>query len=543
MPPSDDRHEARVRRGAAVFNTNPSTEFHMNPKRGIVYLVGAGPGDAHLLTLRGARVLAMADVVVYDHLANPLLLDMAPSALHIRAGKWIGRCTLRQDEINEALLEHAKAGKTVVRLKGGDPLVFGRGAEEAEFLRAHGVPFEFVPGVTAGVGVTAYAGIPLTLRGVSSAVAFVTGHQDPLSLARDDRSKIDWSALAKFPGTLVFYMGVTHLESIRQTLIGEGKSPETPAAVIESGTLPTQRVIVGSLADIVERSREANARPPALLVVGEVVKQHEALSWFETRRALFGQRIVITRPRDESLVAAHSLEELGAEVLIAPMVEIHPPDDFGPLDDAIDRIADYDWVVFASPNGVRSFMDRLLFDRDEDIRALGKAKLAAIGPSTAEVLLEYHLKADLIPPSYRSESLAESLAKAAADSRILLARADRGRTILQDELSRVAQVDQVTVYRSIDAEAIDESVAERIEEGSVDWITLSSPAIARRLHALLSEKARAQVGRAVKLATISPVTTKAATALGWEVAVEASDHSWDGLVRALLARISSEREG
>lgn len=513
----------------------------MNPKRGIVYLVGAGPGDPGLLTLRGAWALGRADVVVYDHLANARLLDLAPSsALLIRAGKWIGRCTLRQDEINQALLEHAQAGKVVVRLKGGDPLVFGRGAEEADHMRAHGIPFEFVPGVTAGVGVTAYAGVPLTLRGVSSAVAFVTGHQDPASLARDDRSRIDWSALARFPGTLVFYMGVTHLAAIRQSLIGEGKPPETPAAVVESGTLPTQRVIVGSLSNIVERAKANNARPPALLIVGDVVEQRDALAWFESR-PLFGQRIVITRPRDEALSAAAPLEELGAEVLISPTVEIHPPDDFGPLDDALTRIAEYDWIVFTSANGVRGFMNRLLLDRDGDIRALGKAKLAAIGPATAETLAEYHLKADLIPPSHRSESLAEELAKVAAGTRILLARADRGRTILQDELGRVARVDQVTAYRNVDAETIPESVLKRIEEGSVDWITLTSPAIARRLRALLSEEARGRIGRDIKLASISPITTEAATALGWEVAAEASVHSWDGLIQALLARIQSER--
>jgi len=250
---------------------------------------------------------------------------------------------------------------------------------------------------------------------------------------------------------------------------------------------------------------------------------------------------VITRPRDEALSAAAPLEELGAEILIAPTVEIHPPDDFGPLDGAITRIAEYDWIVFTSANGVRGFMNRLLLDRTEDIRALGGAKLAAIGPATAETLAEYHLKADLIPPSHRSESLAEALAKVAAGSRILLARADRGRTILQDELGRVAQVDQVTVYRNVDAEAIPESVLKRVEEGSVDWITLTSPAIARRLRALLSEGARARLGRDIKLASISPITTEAATALGWEVAVEASVHSWDGLIQAMLARIQSER--
>ncbi len=511
----------------------------MSRQRGIVYLVGAGPGDPGLMTCRGSEALGRAEVVVFDHLASSRLLDLAPaSALRICAGKSVGHCTLSQAQINQTLVEHAQAGKVVVRLKGGDPLVFGRGSEEGAYLHAHGVPFQIVPGVTAGIGATAYAGIPLTSRGIASAVAFVTGHQDPESVALG-RSRLDWPALARFPGTLVFYMGVTYLDSISRTLLSEGKSPDTPAAIVESGTLPAQRVVTGTLAGITELARERAVRPPALLVVGDVVEQRSSLAWFESL-PLFGQRIVVTRPRDEAERSAASLEADGAEVLIAPTVEIRPIADTGPLDAAIDRIAEYDWLVFTSGNGVRGFLGRLL-ERGKDLRSLGRARLAAIGPATAEALAGYHLRADLIPPSFRSESLAESLAEAAAGSRILLARADRGRTILKDELSRLADVDQVAVYQNADVEEFPDSILNRIEQGTVDWITLSSSAITARLHALLSETARKRIGREIKLASISPITTQAATALGWEVAAEASVYTWDGLIQALSAQVSSNR--
>jgi uroporphyrinogen III methyltransferase/synthase len=502
---------------------------------GTVHLVGAGPGDPGLLTRRGAEVLARADVVVFDHLANERLLDLAPAAaLRIRAGKSVGHCFLTQDQINAALADHALAGRTVVRLKGGDPLVFGRGGEEAGYLRARGVPFEIVPGVTAGVGATAYAGIPVTSRGVSSAVAFVTGHQAPGLDFPDSPARLDWHALAKFPGTLVFYMGVAHLADIARSLIDDGKAAETPAAVVESGATPWQRVVDGDLATIADRAREARVRPPALLVVGQVAAARERLAWFESR-PLFGRRIVVTRPHgEEARRSAAALEAMGAEVLIAPTVEVLPVEDVGPLDAAIDGLDAYDWLVFTSANGVRMFLERLLA-RGRDLRALGRVKLATIGPTTADALGRYHLRADLIPPSFRSESLAEELAKVAAGSRILLARADRGRTILQDELRTLARVDQVAVYRNVDAETIPADVLGRVEGGTVDWITLTSPAIARRLHAVLSPEARPRVGRDVKLATISPVTTAAARDLGWEVAAEATVHTWDGLVEALIA--------
>jgi uroporphyrinogen III methyltransferase / synthase len=481
-------------------------------------------------------VLLQADVVVYDHLASASLLELAPqNALLIEAGKSIGHCTLSQEEINGVLIAHARAGRSVVRLKGGDPWVFGRGAEEAGALRAAGIPFEVVPGVTAGVGVTAYAGIPVTHRATASAVAFVTGHGDPE--IEPGHSRLDWPALARFPGTLVVYMGVTHLAAICRTLIRLGKSGDTPAAIIESGTTAAQRVEVATLATLATRARQSGVRPPALLVVGDVVGLRDDLSWFE-RLPLSGQRIVVTRPRGEAIRAAAVLEALGAEALLAPMLEIRPIDDPAPLDAAIERLAEYQWLVFTSANGVRFFMRRLR-DRGHDLRALGHVKLAAIGPETARALGRFYLNADLVPESYRSEALATALARAGRGRKILLARADRGRTLLKDELERLADVDQVPVYHIADIEALPASVLDRIHQGSVDWITLTSSAITNRLHALLTQPDRDRIGDRVKLASLSPVTSETAVKLGWKVAVEATEYTWEGLVGALVARLNS----
>ncbi len=507
---------------------------------GKVYLVGAGPGDPGLLTRRGEAVLSLADVVVYDQLASSRLLDLAPSdAVRICAGKSIGHCTLSQDEINEVLIEHARAGRNVVRLKGGDPLVFGRGAEEALQLRAAGIPFEIVPGVTAGVGVTAYAGIPVTHRAAAAAVAFVTGHGDPES--DPGHGRLDWAALARFPGTLVVYMGVTHLAAICRTLLRLGKPGDTPAAIIEAGTLACQHTKVATLESIAQTAQKGGVQPPALLVVGAVVALRDELAWYE-RLPLFGQRIVITRPEEEARRAAVALEALGAEVLLAPTVLVRPITDPGPLDDAIERLADYDWLVFTSANGVRFFLQRL-DQRGRDLRALGHLKLAAIGPATAEALARFHLRADLVPHSYRSEALALVLGRHAQGRRILLARADRGRTVLKEELQQLADVDQVAVYHNADAESLPESVVERILDGTIDWITLTSSAITTRLHGLLPETARRRVGREVRLASLSPVTTEAAARLGWVVSVEASVFTWEGLIQALADRIARDRPG
>ncbi len=336
----------------------------MNLEPGIVYLVGAGPGDPGLLTVRGAEVLGRADVVVYDHLASARLLDLAPArAIRICAGKSSGHCTLDQDQINALLLEHALSGRVVVRLKGGDPFVFGRGAEEAEHLARHGIPYQVVPGVTAGVGATAYAGIPITHRGHCSAVAFVTGHGDPEAgtdpnATAAGRTALDWHALAAFPGTLVVYMGVTHLAAICRTLIRAGKEESTPAAVIESGSTPAQRVLEATLGTLGEAARSQGVRPPALLVIGSVVDQRRVLAWYESL-PLSGQRIVVTRPADEGRQVAPALEALGAEVLLAPTVQILPLVDHRLLDESISRLDQFNWLVFTSAHGVQGFLDRL----------------------------------------------------------------------------------------------------------------------------------------------------------------------------------------
>jgi uroporphyrinogen III methyltransferase/synthase len=513
---------------------------------GMVYLVGAGPGDPGLLTRRGAAVLAQADVIVYDHLASARLLDLAaPTALRFCAGKSIGHCTLTQDEINALLVEHARLGRRVVRLKGGDPYVFGRGAEEAEHLRASGIPVHVVPGVTAAVGVCAYAGVPLTHRVDASAVAFVTGHDDPEAagsgsgLGSGPKHRLDWAALARFPGTLVVYMGVTHLPGLCRTLIKEGKSPTTPAALIASGTLAEQRTIVGTLADLAARVAQARLGPPALLVVGAVIGRRPALNWFE-QLPLFGQRIVVTRPIGEADHAAAELEALGAEVLVAPTVTILPPADFTSIDRAIAALDTFDWLVFTSANGVRYFLDRLE-SAGRDLRALGSLKLAAIGSATAEALNRFHLRADLVPDAFRSEDLAAALAPRVAGRRVLLARADRGRPLLLETLRPIAHVEQIAVYRNADATALPPAVIERLVAGSVDWITLTSSAITERLHALLPNDARRRVGREIRLVSLSPVTSAAAARLGWPVTAEAAVYTWPGLVRAIVERVAADR--
>jgi uroporphyrinogen III methyltransferase / synthase len=506
---------------------------------GKVYLVGAGPGAPGLLTRRGEALLAGAELVVYDHLASERLLDLAPErALRICAGKSIGHCSLSQDQINALLIEHARAGLQVVRLKGGDPLVFGRGGEEALALAEAGVAFEIVPGVTAGVGVMAYAGIPVTHRAAASAVAFVTGHGDPES--DDERGRLDWTALASFPGTLVVYMGVTHLAAICRTLLKLGKPAGTPAAIIEWGTMAMQHTELATLATIAEVATKASVHPPALLVVGSVVALREQLAWFENL-PLFGQRIVVTRPREEGNRAAATLESLGAEVLLAPTVEVRPVSNPAPLDIAIDHLTNYDWLVFTSANGVRFFIERLR-DRGRDLRALGHLKLAAIGPTTAQALAKLYLGADLVPETFRSEALAAALAQHAAGRRILLARADRGRTVLKDELKELAEVDQVAVYHSADAAALSDSVVERIREGTIDWITVTSPAIAARLHGLLPEELHGRLGKTIQLASLSPVTTAAVRSVGWDVAVEAVEYTWEGLVRSIVEQVERERK-
>ena len=385
--------------------------------------------------------------------------------------------------------------------------------------------------MTSGVGATSFAGVPVTHRDVASAVAFVTGHNEPGS----DGDRLDWDALARFPGTLVFYMGFRHHRAICETLVGLGKASATPAAIVASGTTARQRTVSGTIGDLANRVDEASpgVGAPALLVVGEVVARRAPLAWFEGL-PLFGRSVVVTRPRGESDASATDLEAIGAEVLAAPTVQILPVEDHGPIDGAIDRLESFDWLVFTSGNGVSHFLDRLE-RRGRDLRAIGHLKLAAIGPATAEALAAFRLRADVVPESYRSEGLVEALRPLVVGRGVLLARADRGRDVLREELSKVARVEQVPVYRNVDVDALPDAIADRFNDGSIDWVTLTSSAIADRLHALLSETARDRIARgAIRLASISPVTSDAARRLGWPIAAEATEATWPGVVRAIV---------
>jgi uroporphyrinogen III methyltransferase/synthase len=432
------------------------------------------------------------------------------------------------------MLEAARQGKRVVRLKGGDPFLFGRGAEEAQALRDAGIPFEVVPGVTAGLAAAAFAGIPLTHRIHSSAVALVTGHECP------DKSKslLDWPALARFPGTLVFYMGTSRLGLIVQQLLDHGKPPDTPAAVVRWGTTGQQRTVEAPLSGLVAAVGEARLKAPAVIIIGRVVGVRSQLSWWE-QRPLMGRHVLVTRPQQQAADLIHQLEVLGAVVDTMPTVEIREPEDWGPVDRALAQLAHYQWLAFTSANGVHALVRRLR-QTGRDLRALGPLRLAAIGPGTAEALRTYQLDADLVPGRFNSEGLAEELRAQAAGQRILLARADRGRDVLRQELRAVAEVDQIAVYAQADVQAVDPGVVERLSAGVISHVTLTSSNIARSLHQLLPEPARARIKTgAVKLVSISPETSRAIRDLGWPVAGEASEYTSAGVVEALLSLANS----
>src|SRR5207253_2576574 len=389
-----------------------------------VFLVGAGPGHPGLLTLRAVECLAQADLVVYDRLVPPRLLDHAPAdAERLCVADLPGGHAERYPHVQNVLIEAARAGKRVVRLKGGDPFLFGRGGEEAEALRQAGIAFEVVPGVTAALAAGAFAGIPLTQRSHASAVALVTGHEDP----DKPENGIDWAALARFPGTLAIYMGVTRLGPIVQALLENGKAPDTPAAVIRWAATGAQETVESSLADLPKTVAEEGLKPPAVVIIGSVVRLRAQLAWFE-QRPLFGKHVLITRPRAQAAELAVRLEQEGAVTHIEPVIDIKEPADWGPVERALQNLARFNWLVFTSANGVQAFLGRLKHV-GLDLRALGKSKLAAIGPGTAEALRAFHLKPDLVPLEYRSESLALALKEPARGQRVLLVRADRGREV------------------------------------------------------------------------------------------------------------------
>ena len=484
-----------------------------------VYLVGAGPGDPGLLTARALELIAAADVIVYDRLIPASALDGARAeATLVYAGKEGGGESMPQAEISRLLVAHGSLGATVVRLKGGDPFVFGRGGEEASALREAGVAFEVVPGVTAGVAGPAYAGIPVTHRDAASAVAFVTGHEDP----DKPSSALDWEALARFPGTLVFYMGVRQLRSIAASLVACGRDAAEPAAVVERGTLPGQRVVAGSLGTIADEAAAGGVRAPAVVVVGEVVRLRERLDWFGVVRPLGGLTVAVTRARAQASALADRLRRLGAAVVEAPAIRIVP------LDGPAMSISGYDLICLTSPNGVRILFERLLA-AGGDARVLAGARVAAIGPGTASALRSHGVVADVVPPErFVAEGMVEALAGVPV-SRALVARAAEARDVLVEALrARGAAVDVVALY---------ETVAEPLSEAQVaavcssDYVTFTSSSTVRFLLESLGDRGRP----AGRLVSIGPVTSGALREHGFEPDVEAARHDIDGLVEALLA--------
>lgn len=505
---------------------------------GRVYLLGAGPGDPELVTQRAVRRLREADLVLYDALVHPELLDLCrPDAEKAYVGKRAGRASERQSAINERMIAAARAGRIVARLKGGDPYLFGRGSEEAEALHAAGVPFEVVPGVSASTAATAYAGISLTHRDASSSVAYLTATES----AEKDRSSHDWSKLATATETLVIFMGVRKLESLMQLLMEHGRSPDAPAAVIEQASLPRQRTVTGTVATIAERAREADIGTPALTVVGEVVRLRDALRWYDVQ-PLFGRRVLVTRPEDRAQGLARMLRDEGAEAVCIPAIRIAPPEDPEPLARAVREASSYDWIVWTSASGVDAFFAEV--DRQErDARVVGGARLSAIGPATAGALRARGLRADLIPDEFRGEGAARALLDAHRGDlrgvRVLQPRAAIAREVLPETLRAAgAHVDVIHAYRNLPAEGEDAAAIRRaIAEREVDVVTFTAPSTVESVARALGPDAAALLAP-LTVASIGPITTAAAEKLGIRVDVSAPVYTSEALVLALREHAS-----
>ncbi len=497
-----------------------------------VYLIGAGPGDPGLITVKGLECIKNADVIIYDYLASPALLKHAPeNAELIYVGKKGGDHTLSQDRINALIAEKAKSGLTVARLKGGDPFIFGRGGEEAEVLINKGIPFEIVPGVTSAIAAPAYAGIPLTHREYNATVAFVTGHEDPTK----EESAINWECLAKGIGTIVFFMGVKNLPNITSQLVNHGMSPETPVALVRWGTTPRQATVSGTLDNIVERVKKAGLKAPAITVVGEVVNLREQLKWFENR-PLMGKRIVVTRAREQASDLLRLLSDLGADCIECPTIKVAPPDDWKPLDAAIDNLADYKWLVFTSVNGVKFFFERL-FAQGRDVRALNHIGTVSIGTATAKRLSDFGLNSDIIPGSYRAESIIEAFRNEnVKDRKILLPRAKEARPILPVELRKMgAIVDEVTAYCTKEVCDNADLLIKQLKDGEVDIITFTSSSTVKNFRSLLpsEDEEMSKLMNGVAIASIGPITADTAKELGFNVDIIAKSYTIPGLCEAI----------
>ncbi|MBC8243348.1 MAG: uroporphyrinogen-III C-methyltransferase [Verrucomicrobia bacterium] len=499
---------------------------------GKVYLVGAGPGDAGLLTLRGAELLRRADVVVYDSLVNRELLALAPEAAEvIFGGKRPRDRAIPQEELNRLLAEKAGAGKTVVRLKGGDPYIFGRGGEEAAGLRRAGVPFEVVPGVSSIIAAPSYAGIPLTHREHCSSFTVITGHEDP----GKEESALDWERIAREPGTKVLLMGVERIGKIAAALEANGLPADTPAAMVRWGTMGRQQTITATVGTLAGEAARAEFTAPAVTVIGSVSTLRDTLNWFENR-PLFGQRVVVTRTRREAGKLSGRLRDLGAEVFEIPTIKIVPPSSNEPIIEAVTGIGSYDWIIFTSANGVEHFFD-YFFKAFRDVRDLGSVRFAAVGPATANKLREHHLHIDLVPETYTAAAAAKALIdyQNVENISVLLPRAEEANPELPRLLEeKGAIVDDIAFYRTEPETADRTGAAEEFEANGADWITFASGSAVRHFDARFGLAKRCAENPKLKLASIGPETTKALGELGLRPVVEAKEHTIDGLAAALL---------
>jgi uroporphyrinogen III methyltransferase / synthase len=508
---------------------------------GKVYLIGAGPGDPGLFTLRGVACLREADVIVYDYLANPRLLSYAkPNAELIYVGKKGGNSDAAiQVEIDRLLIEKALAGKVVARLKGGDPFIFGRGGEEGEELFQAGIPFEVVPGVTSAIAVPAYAGIPLTHRDYASTVTILTGHEDPAK----QTSVIAWEKVATGIGTLVFLMGCSNLPTIVNRLLDHGRSKDTPAAVMHWGTKPEQETVAGTLENIVALAQMRGLGPPAVLVVGDVVRLRERLNWFE-RRPLFGKRIVVTRTREQAGRFAELLEGQGAEVVEVPLIEIAPPESWQPVDQAIERLETYKWVIFTSVNGVEAFFHRLRELR-QDARRLGAAKICAIGSATADSLERQNIIADVVPAEFRAEGIMQALMPYDLHgARILLPRAEVARDLLPKELEqRGATVEVVPVYRTVKSSAAGEVLKLLLQDRKIDLVTFTSSSTVTNFVEALGQEDLKAICEGVRVACIGPITQETAERFGLPIDIVPEHYTIPSLVDAIVQYFQAPSAG
>ncbi|MDD5207381.1 MAG: uroporphyrinogen-III C-methyltransferase [Desulfobacterales bacterium] len=505
----------------------------MTREEGKVYLVGAGPGDPGLLTLKAKECIEKAEVIVYDNLANRAFLKYAPKGTElIYAGKQGGRHAMTQDEINRVIVDRAGKGRVVVRLKGGDPFIFGRGGEEAQELALAGIEFEIVPGVTSAIAVPAYAGIPLTRRDFTPTVAFITGHEDPLK----EQSGIAWDRISTGAGTLVFLMGMGNITGIAENLIRNGRPADTPVAVIQKGTVAEQKTIVGPLKDIGSIAREKGLKPPAIIVVGEVVGLRRQLAWFD-KRPLFGKRIVVTRAREQASSFLAALSELGAECIEFPTIEVVPPSSFNGLDGAIADLERYQWVIFTSVNGVKFFFERLRF-LGKDSRSLKGMRVAAIGARTGDAIKDNGIIPDLVPEEFRAESVVETFHKEDVEGlRILLPRAAQARELLPVELEKMgASVNVVEAYRTVKAHGDKSIVRNLMEEKQIHMVTFTSSSTVHNFVEAFDGEGDLFLRwmENISVACIGPVTAETAEKRGLKVSLVAGEYTIDSLTGSIV---------